>query len=330
MKKILDNLYRHQELDYETAREILINISKGAYNNAQIASFLTVFMMRPVTVEELSGFRDALMELCLPVNLGDHSAIDLCGTGGDEKNSFNISTLASFIVAGAGTKVAKHGNYGVSSISGSSNLLEHFGYRFTNDSSVLNQQLERSGICFMHAPLFHPAMKTVAPIRRELGVKTFFNMLGPMVNPSQPTYQMVGVFSQELARLYHYIYQKGTKRYAIVYGQDGYDECSLTSATRVLGSKGEQLLEPHAFGFEKVSAVDIEGGASVEEAAKIFIQILKGEGTRAQEQVVLANAAIALQCVYNESLTDSVERATDSLKSKSALNVFNSLIENQL
>jgi anthranilate phosphoribosyltransferase len=329
MKKILDSLYRHQHLNYESAHEILINIAKGAYNPSQIASFLTVFMMRPVTVEELSGFRDALLELRLPINLGDHKAVDLCGTGGDEKNTFNISTLSSFIVAGTGVKVAKHGNYGVSSISGSSNLLEHFGYRFSNDESRLNKEIDSCGICFMHAPLFHPAMKTVAPIRRELGVKTFFNMLGPMVNPAQPACQMVGVFSQELARLYHYIYQQGNKQYAIVYGQGGYDECSLTSATRVMGSKGEQLLEPEAFGFSQVSPSAIAGGASVEEAANIFIQILNDEGTQAQEQVVISNAALALQCVYDETLTDSVERAMVSLKSGAAKRVFTQLIEMQ-
>lgn len=329
MKKILDKLYQRQLLGYEEAREILIKIAQGQYNPSQIASFLTVFMMRGVTVQELTGFRDALMELCLPVDFEGIETIDLCGTGGDEKNTFNISTLASFVVAAAGIPVAKHGNYGVSSTSGSSNVLEFLGYRFKNDRDQLKKELVEAGICFMHAPLFHPAMKTVSPIRKELGVKTFFNMLGPMVNPSKPTYQMVGVFSLELARMYHYIYQQGNSKYAIVYGLDGYDECSLTSATKILSGKGEDIIESKDFGLKLWNQTDIHGGQSIEESARIFTQVLEGKGEQAQVEVVLANAAIALQCCFDEELTDSVARAHEALQSGKALKIFNQLISMQ-
>lgn len=329
MKKILDALYRQHKLGYAEAHEILINITTGKYNHSQIASFLTVFMMRGISVEELTGFRDALMELCLKIDFGNMETIDLCGTGGDEKNTFNISTLASFVVAGAGVKVAKHGNYGVSSVSGSSNVLEFLGYRFKSDQTQLQKELEMTNICFMHAPLFHPAMKTVAPIRRELGVKTFFNMLGPMVNPSSPKNQMVGVFSLELARVYHYIYQQSDKNYSVVFGLDGYDECSLTCDTKVLGNKGESILEPTDFGFRKIGAENIYGGDSIEASAKIFLAILDGKGTSEQENVVIANAALALQCALNEPLAESVARAKESLQSKKAFQMFNSLIKLQ-
>ena len=198
MKEILNHLTAYKSLDRELAKEVLINLAKGVYNNSQIAAFLTVFTMRSVTVEELSGFKDAMLELCIQLPLEGYEAIDLCGTGGDSKDSFNISTLSSFVVAGAGQNVAKHGNYGVSSVCGSSNLMTYFGYEFTNDRDQLLRDLDNAGICFLHAPLFHPAMKNVAPIRKELGVKTFFNMLGPMVNPSQPKNQLVGVFNLEL------------------------------------------------------------------------------------------------------------------------------------
>lgn len=329
MKKILDSLFKQQQLGYTEAKEILINISQGKYNSAQIASFLTVFLMRGVTVEELSGFRDALMELCLAVDLSEFETIDLCGTGGDEKNTFNISTLASFVVAGAGVKVAKHGNYGVSSVSGSSNVLEFLGYRFKSNESELKNEIDKAGICFMHAPLFHPAMKTVAPIRKELGVKTFFNMLGPMVNPSKPQNQMVGVFSLELARMYQYIYQQSNKQFSIVHGMDGYDECSLTSDTKVLSNSGESVIEPTDFGFAKLNQSAIYGGDSIASSAKIFMSVLEGKATQAQQNVVIANAAIALQCVNKESLIQSVARATESIQSKKALHSFQSLINLQ-
>ena len=208
IKNIIKELLNHKTLTQIEAKEVLINIAGDTYNKSEVVAFLTVFMMRQVTVEELSGFRDALLELCLRIDFSDCKTIDMCGTGGDGQNTFNISTLASFVVAGAGAKVAKHGNYGVSSACGSSNVMEYLGYRFTNDETKLKTQLDKADICILHAPLFHPAMKTVAPIRKELGLKTFFNMLGPMVNPSFPEYQLAGVFSPELARIYRYIYQQ--------------------------------------------------------------------------------------------------------------------------
>lgn len=329
MKKILDALYQHQQLGYHEAREILSALAAGAYNPSQIASFMTVFLMRGVSVQELSGFRDALMDLCLKIDLSDFDTIDLCGTGGDEKNTFNISTLASFVVAGAGYRVAKHGNYGQSSVSGSSNVLEYLGYQFKKDEERLKRELDEAGICFMHAPLFHPAMKTVAPIRKELGVKTFFNMLGPLVNPSQPDSQLTGVYSLELARMYHYLFQQSGKNYAIVYGMDGYDECSLTSATKVLDNQGEHLFTPEDLGSAPLQAESISGGDSVQSAAAIFMAVLEGRATEAQTKVVAANAALALRCAGNISLSDSLLLAKESLQSQKALQVFNKLISLQ-
>jgi anthranilate phosphoribosyltransferase len=329
MKKLFEALYHHQLLDYTDAKDILMRIAQGDFNPSQIASFLTVFMMRGVTVQELSGFRDALMELCLPITFGGIETIDLCGTGGDEKNTFNISTLASFVVAGAGLHVTKHGNYGVSSVSGSSNLLEHLGYRFKNDQQALEKELIATGICFMHAPLFHPAMKTVAPIRKELGVKTFFNMLGPMVNPSRPSHQMVGVFNMELARMYHYIFQQSGIKYSIIYGLDGYDECSLTSGTRLLTDQGELLVEPEDFGLNRLHFSEISGGENIKRNASIFMNVLENKGSSAHQQVVIANAALALQCTFDEPLTTSVARASESLSSGKALQVFKKLISLQ-
>ncbi|MEO0334488.1 MAG: anthranilate phosphoribosyltransferase, partial [Bacteroidota bacterium] len=216
MKNILNTLVEYKSLDKQAAKEILVRLAQGEFNQSQMAAFLTVFLMRSITVEELEGFQEAMLELCVPLNIAEYDAIDLCGTGGDGKNTFNISTTASFVVAGAGQNVAKHGNNGVSSVCGSSNLLAHFGYEFTNDANKLKQSLDQAGICFLHAPLFHPAMKNVAPVRRELGMKTFFNMLGPMVNPSFPKKQLVGVFNLELARLYAYLFQKSDKQFVIL------------------------------------------------------------------------------------------------------------------
>ena len=242
MKDILNRLYEHDTFNSTEARQILINLSSGKYNAAQMAGVLSAFCMRSITVAELSGFRDAMLELCIPVDLTAYKAIDVCGTGGDGKHTFNISTLASFVLAGSGYQVAKHGNYGVSSLSGSSNVMEHFGYRFPVGTSELEKSIEQAGICFLHAPLFHPAMKTIGPIRRELGVKTFFNMLGPMVNPSSPGYQLVGVFSLEMARLYYYLYQNTPKKFSIVHSLDGYDEVSLTADLKIFNNDGEQLI----------------------------------------------------------------------------------------
>ncbi|MBR9756681.1 MAG: anthranilate phosphoribosyltransferase [Algicola sp.] len=327
MKQILNRLINHENISTEEAKQVLVNISKGDYNQSQIAAFLTVYLMRSITVEELQGFREALLELCIPVNVSDYNTIDLCGTGGDGKNTFNISTLASFITAGAGVNVTKHGNYGVSSVSGSSNVMAFFGIKFSQDEAFLKTCLDKANICVLHAPLFHPAMKHVAPIRRELGVKTFFNMLGPMVNPAFPKNQLVGVFNLELLRLYSYLYQKTDKNYCIVHAIDGYDEVSLTGNTKVVKNNGETILTPSHFNSEALKPTDVYGGNSIESSAKIFNDILSGKGTEAQNKVVCANAALAISTVKNTSIADSYLMAQEALKSGRAKASFNTLIQ---
>lgn len=292
-----------------------------------MAAFMTAYCMRSITVQELEGFRDAMLDLCLPANLETNELVDLCGTGGDGKDTFNISTLASFVVAGAGYKVAKHGNYGVSSGCGSSNVMEFLGYQFTNESDKLNKSLDKAGICFLHAPLFHPAMKTVAPIRRELGVKTFFNMLGPMVNPAKPKNQMVGVFNLELARIYAYLYQKSDVKYTILNALDGYDEVSLTGDFKTFSAEGEKINNIESMGFEKLDPAEIGGGSTVKESADIFMGVLNGDGTTAQNNVVICNAALAIKTIHPEkTFGDCFYEADEALLSKRALNSFKTLI----
>src|SRR6187431_902354 len=274
MKKILNDLIEHRSLTKDTAKQVLVDLATGKFNPSQTTAFMTVYMMRSVTVDELQGFRDAMLELCIPARF-DQPVMDVCGTGGDGKNTFNISTLSSFVVAAAGQPVAKHGNYGVSSVSGSSNVLEFFGYKFSNDINHLRQSLDAANIFFMHAPLFHPAMKNVAPIRKELGVKTFFNILGPMVNPSLPPRQLVGVFSLELARQYGYLYQNSSKEFLILHSLDGYDEVSLTGPVKFFYNGGEKIIEPVDFGLSTVTYDDIKGGQSVEDSARIFMHVLE-------------------------------------------------------
>lgn len=327
MKEILNQLIEHKTLSQSQAREVLKNLATGAYNSSQVAAFMTVYLMRSITVEELRGFREAMLELCVPVEIAEYDAMDLCGTGGDGKDTFNISTLSSFIVAGAGQNVAKHGNTGVSSICGSSNLLAYFGYEFTNDISEIRRSLDEAGICFLHAPLFHPAMKNVAPIRKELGVKTFFNMLGPMVNPSFPKKQLVGVFSLELARLYAYLYQESDAQFSILHALDGYDEISLTGDFKMISNSGEKLFKPEQIGLSKLKAEEIKGGETVEESAKIFENILRGKGTKPQNEVVLANSAAALVTADPSlSFPDAVDKAREVLLSGKAFDVFNGLV----
>lgn len=325
MKNILNRLINHEQLTKDEAKEVLVNISIGTYNSSQIAAFMTVYMMRSITLEELEGFRDALLELCIKVPIEEYDTIDLCGTGGDGKNTFNISTLASFVTAGAGVLVSKHGNYGVSSISGSSNVMEALGISFSNDTGFLKRSLDEAGICVMHAPLFHPAMKNVGPIRRELGVKTFFNMLGPMVNPAFPKNQLVGVFSLELARMYGYLYQKGSKNFTVLHAMDGYDEISLTSPVKMISRNSEKILNASNFGLSKISPQEIYGGETVEASAKIFKTILNGKGTEAQNNVVCANAAMAIATVTHNSIEKSFEKAKDSLLSGKALKSLQTL-----
>src|SRR5690349_6140118 len=327
MKKILQYLFEHKTLDRAQAKDVLMNISKGVFNESEIASFITVFLMRSITIEELEGFRDALLELCLKVDLNGHSTIDIVGTGGDGKNTFNISTLACFIVAGTGQKVAKHGNYGATSISGASNVMEKMGYRFKTDIDQLKREVEEANICFLHAPVFHPALKTVGPIRRNLGVRTFFNMLGPMVNPASPAFQLVGVYNLEMARIYNYLLQQAGSAFTIIHGTDGYDEISLTNDTKVITANGEKIMTPEQLGKRMVSAQDISGGNSVEEAAKIFMKILKGDGSWAQNAVVLANAAMALYCTNGyKNYEEAYGAAVDSLESAMANESLKKLI----
>jgi len=319
MKTILNRLINHETLTNAEAKEVLVNISSGQYNPSQIASFLTVFMMRNSTIEELSGFREALLELCIPIDFSDYNTIDLCGTGGDGKDTFNISTLASFVTAGAGIKVAKHGNYGVSSISGSSNVMESLGVKFSNDNSFLNKCINEANIAILHAPLFHPAMKNVGPIRKELGVKTFFNMLGPMVNPSFPKNQLVGVFSLELARMYAYLYQNTNVNYSILHALDGYDEISLTADTKMISRNSESIITSNDFQLTKLQFEDIKGGETIEQSASIFMNIISGNGTEAQQNVVCANAALAIVTIEKCTVLDAFVKAKESLQSGKAL-----------
>lgn len=329
MKKILQYLFEHKTLSRSAAKEVLIEIGRGKYNEHEVTAFMTVYLMRSITIDELQGFQDALMELCVKADLHEWETMDIVGTGGDGKNTFNISTLACFIVAGAGQPVAKHGNYGASSISGASNVMEQLGYRFSNDESKLKKELEATNICFLHAPLFHPALKLVGPIRKNLAMRTFFNMLGPLANPSQPAYQLVGVYNLEMARVYNYFLQQSGKPFTIIHSLDGYDEISLTADTKVITNQGESIRTPEQLGKRMVAASDISGGQSVEEAAKIFATILKGEGTWAQNAVVLANAAMALQCTgkyknYEEAYLAAVE-SLESGKANASLQKLISL-----
>lgn len=327
LQPTLKRLFEYNTLSKEEAKEILVNITSENYSKSEVVAFLSVFMMRSVTVEELSGFRDGLLEQCKKIDLSEFETIDMCGTGGDGKNTFNISTLASLVVAGAGYKVAKHGNAGVSSACGSSNVMEYMGYKFTNDNDTLKKQIDKAGICFLHAPLFHPAMKAVGPIRRELGIKTFFNMLGPMVNPANPQNQLVGVFSLELARIYQYIYQHTGKNFSIVHSIDGYDEVSLTDAFKVITNNGEKLLTPGDIGLPRNRPEDIFGGNTVEESAAIFKTVLEGKGSSAQNNAVIANAALAINTMDTKlTLEQSMEKAVNSLKSGKAAGALKTLL----
>lgn len=328
MKATLNHLLNHQTLDQETAYQTLLGIGRGNYNPAQIASFLTIFALRGITVEELGGFRQAMLEMCISVDLKAFDSMDVCGTGGDGKDTFNISTLSAFVVAGAGQRVAKHGNHGVSSAVGSSTVLEHLGIRFSNDKDYLTRKIETAGICYLHAPLFHPAMKYVAPIRKELGIKTFFNMLGPLTNPSFPKKQLLGVFSLELSRLYAYLYQQSDHQYLILHALDGYDEVSLTGDFKITTAQNEQILSPIQLGLNTIEASALSGGKTLEDSANIFLNVLNNTATEAQKQVVLANAGLALYAANPSlSLADAIATAQWSLESKRALGCFKKLIE---
>lgn len=327
MKEILRYLFEYKTLSREQARAVLLEIGRGNYNESAITAFMTVYLMRSITIEELQGFREALLELCVPVRINDTPLLDIVGTGGDEKNTFNISTLACFVVAGAGQPVAKHGNYGASSVSGASNVMEQLGYRFKTDEQQLKREVEEAGICFLHAPLFHPALKVVGGIRKNLGMRTFFNMLGPMVNPANPDYQLVGVFNLEMARVYNYLLQLSGKQFTIIHSLDGYDEISLTNDTKVITNAGEQILSPQQLGARTISPEALYGGETVAESAKIFTSVLSGEGTEAQRLVVLANAAMGLFCTGSfPDYEAAFAKAEESLDSGMAYQSFKKLI----
>lgn len=320
MKQILQYLFNHQTLSKIEAKSILLEISQGKFNESEVTAFITVFLMRSISLDELEGFREALLMLAKPIDLDNDDFIDIVGTGGDGKDTFNISTLSSFIVAGAGQKVAKQGNYGASSVSGSSNVLELLGYHFKDNSEDLKNDLEKANICFMHAPLFHPALKSVAPLRKQLGLKTFFNLLGPLVNPARPKYSLIGVANLEIARLYQYLLQKENSHFTIVHALDGYDEISLTSDTKIYTQHGEKIFSAEDLGFKTIAQESIFGGDKKEKSAEIFMNILEGKGTYEQNAVVLANAAKALQCTQKfGDYQDCLDLAKDSLEGGKAL-----------
>lgn len=330
MYKILNYLMEYKTLTRKESEEILTNLAKGLYSESEMAAFITVFLMRNITIDELSGFRDALLNLCIRIDLSDFDTIDVCGTGGDGKNTFNISTLSTFVLAGAGLKVAKHGNYGITSTSGSSNILEYYGYRFSHDQDKLRREIDKSGVCFFHAPLFNPAMKNIVPVRKALKVKTFFNMLGPMVNPSSPKKQMIGVYSLDIARLYNYLYQLSDVQYAVLHSLDGYDEVSLTSEFRYILNGVEQTLSPEMLNYKRNDPFELLGGSTAKDAADIFLNVLEGRGTVAQNNVVIANTQMALKCYYpSKSFEECRSIATESLSNGYASKSFRKLIEMQ-
>lgn len=330
MKAILNYLFGYKSLTREQAQDVLTRIGRGEYNASQMAAFMTVYMMRNITVEELEGFRAAMLDLCLPVELSEYDPMDVCGTGGDGKDTFNISTTSAFVIAAAGQRVTKHGNYGVSSACGSSTVMEFLGHEFTNDTDKLRRNIEEAGICFLHAPLFHPTMKNVAPIRKELGVKTFFNMLGPMVNPAKPRKQFVGVFSLELARLYAYLYQQTDKQFGIVYGLDGYDEISLTGDFKLIRATEEQIISPQSLGFDLLNANELAGGATVKESADIMLNVLQNKATQAQKAAVEANAAAALYTASDKNISfeEAVAQSREALESGKAWACFQKMMAN--
>ena len=323
MKQLLYRLFEHQYLGREEARVILQNIAEGRYNDAQIASLITVFLMRSISVEELTGFREALLDMRVPIDLADFKPIDIVGTGGDGKNTFNISTCSCFVVAGAGYNVVKHGNYGATSVSGASNVMEQHGIKFTNNNDQLRRNMEACHITYLHAPLFNPALKAVAPVRKNLGVRSFFNMLGPLVNPAMPAYQLLGVYNLPLLRLYNYTYQESGTRFAVVHSLDGYDEISLTADFKVAMPEKEKIYSPELLGFKRCQEADLDGGSTPEEAARIFDAVLKNKATEAQRNCVVINSAFAIQVICPEkSIETCIAEAKESLDSGRALATF--------
>jgi anthranilate phosphoribosyltransferase len=328
MKEILYNLFEHQNLGREEARQVLKKIAAGEYNESQIAAFITVFLMRSITVDELAGFRDALLELRVPVDLSEYDAIDIVGTGGDHKNTFNISTAACFVVAGAGYPVVKHGNYGSTSVSGASNVIEQHGVTFTRDNDRLRRSLDACNLAYLHAQLFSPALKAVAPVRKNLAVRNFFNMLGPLVHPALPRRQLLGVYNLKLARLYHYLYQQTGTDFTIVHSLDGYDEISLTSEFKILSRTQEEICTPEQLGFTRSVESDLHGGSTPAEAAAIFDRVLENKATPAQKNAVVANAAFAIRTIEPQiSLENAIARSRESIDSGRAWKTFKTFVE---
>lgn len=327
MKDILYRLFDHQYLDREEAKIVLTNLAEGKYNDAQISAFITVYLMRSITIDELIGFREALLEMCVPVDLSDYDPIDIVGTGGDNHNTFNISTLSCFVVAGAGYKVAKHGNFGATSVSGASNVMEQHGVKFTTDISQLRRSIEESNLAYLHAPMFNLALKTVAPVRKALQVRNFFNVLGPLVNPVRPKRNMLGVFNLKMARLYYYLYQQTGGDFSIVHSLDGYDEISLTTDFKVITKSGEQMYSPESIGFERIPQEALDGGKTPADAAKVFDNVLNNNATQAQKDTVLINSAFAIQTIRPELLLEEcIDQAKVSIESKAALNVLKKFV----
>jgi anthranilate phosphoribosyltransferase len=330
MKQLLEKLIECQKLTFDESRSLMNGIAHNEVNEAQIASVLTAFIIRTISIEELRGFRQALIDLAVRVDLNDGHGIDLCGTGGDGKNTFNISTISSFVVAAAGYPVIKHGNYGATAVSGSSNVMEYLGYRFSNAEPKLQEELTQAGICFLHAPLFHPALKVVGPIRKQLGIKTFFNMLGPLVNPANPGFQLSGVYNSETGRVYSYFLQEEKKKFTVLHSLDGYDEVSLTSPVKLFTQEGETLINFEEKGLKKVNHEDIRGGNSIEEAARIFVSVLENNCTQEQLSVVLANSSLAINCIDDsKTIEDSLELARETIVSGKARRGFKKLMNMQ-
>lgn len=328
MKDLLYRLFEHQYMGRSEAQKVLAGIAAGKYNSEQVSALITVFLMRSISVEELAGFRDALLEMRRPADLSAYEPIDIVGTGGDGKNTFNISTAASFVVAGAGYNVVKHGNYGATSVSGASNVIERHGVRFTDDPDRLRASLDACRIAYLHAPLFNPAMKAVALIRRNLAVRTFFNLLGPLVNPALPKYQLLGVYNLSLFRLYNYAYQSGGTRFGVVYSMDGYDEISLTSEFKVATPEKEQVFTPEQIGLGRCRPEELSGGDTPEEAARIFDSVLNNTATAARRDCVVANAAFAIRVICPEKeVAECLDEARESLLGGKAAAAFRKFVE---
>lgn len=328
MKDQLEAVIHGRKLSSQAARALMLAALEEPVNASAVSALLTALRIHGVSVDELDGFCQALLELATPIDLSTEDILDVCGTGGDGKGTFNISTATAFILAAAGYKVAKHGNYAVSSSCGSSNVLEALGLSFTADQETLKRRLAKTKVCFLHAPLFHPAMKRVAPIRKELGFRTVFNMLGPLVNPARPTFQVNGVYDRELLRLYGYLLPRQGKRFAALLSTDGYDEVTLTAPLLVATERGSYELAPSDFGASVLQPGDILGGTTIAESATILRTILQGKGTQPQEDVVSASAGLVMWTKEGSgTLAEHVTRAREVIRSGAGATILTRSIE---